>query len=82
MPLIDCKSKLIITWSSHQVTCEAGRAATIAITNTKLYVPVLTLSTQDNTKLLEQLKGSKEQPAGTNINQNYQRSHKITIYIT
>ena len=56
MPLIDCKSKLIITWSSHQVTCEAGRAATIAITNTKLYVPVLTLSTQDNTKLLEQLK--------------------------
>ena len=56
MPLIDCKNKLIITWSSHQVTCEAGRAVTTAITNTKLSVPVLTLSTQDNTKLLEQLK--------------------------
>ena len=29
---------------------------TFAITDTKLYVPVVTLSTQDNEKLLEQLK--------------------------
>ena len=30
--------------------------ATFAITDTKLYVPVLTLSTQENTKFLQQLK--------------------------
>ena len=31
-------------------------AGTFKITNTKLYVPVVTLSTQDNAKLLQQLK--------------------------
>ena len=33
-----------------------AQATTISITDTKLYVPVVTLSVQDNTKLLEQLK--------------------------
>ena len=33
-----------------------GQVATFAITNTKLYVLVVTLSTQDHTKLLDQLK--------------------------
>ena len=32
------------------------KATTFAITDTKLYVPVVTLSTQDNVKLLVQLK--------------------------
>ena len=31
-------------------------ATTFAITDTKLYVPVVTLSSQDKTKLLQQLK--------------------------
>ena len=35
---------------------EVAWAATFSITDTKLYVPVVTLSTQDNAKLLEQLK--------------------------
>ena len=34
----------------------ANQGATFAITKTKLYVPVATLSTQDNAKLLTQLK--------------------------
>ena len=34
----------------------ANQDATFTITDTKLYVPVVTLSTQDNTKLIEQLK--------------------------
>ena len=33
-----------------------NQAATVAITNTKLYVPVVTLSTEENTKFLQQLK--------------------------
>ena len=34
------------------------KTTTFAITDTKLYVPVLTLSTQDNAKLFEQLNSS------------------------
>ena len=34
----------------------AGQKPTFAITDTKIYVPVVTLSTQDNANLLEQLK--------------------------
>ena len=33
-----------------------AQATTFSMTDTKLYVPVITLSTEDNEKLLEQLK--------------------------
>ena len=59
MPLINCEINLILTWSANCVivsTNVANQNATFAITNTKLYVPVVTLSTQDNAKLLRQLK--------------------------
>ena len=35
---------------------DSNGAGTFAITDTKLYVPVVTLSTQENTKFLQQLK--------------------------
>ena len=54
--LIDCEFNLILTWSEKCVLSEGNRATTFKITDTKLYVPVVTLSTQDNVKLLEQLK--------------------------
>ena len=59
LPLINCKVNLILTWSANCVilsTNVANQNATLAINDTKLYVPVVTLSTQDNTKLLQQLK--------------------------
>ena len=59
MPLINCEVNLILTWSSTCVIASviiANQAATFAITDTKLYVPVVTLSTQENTKFLQQLK--------------------------
>ena len=59
MPLINCKVNLILTWSSTCVIAtvvDANQAATFEITNTKLYVPVVTLSIQENTKFLQQLK--------------------------
>ena len=59
MPLINCEVNLILTWSSTGLivsTNNANQNATFAITDTKLYVPVVTLSTQENTKLLQQLK--------------------------
>ena len=58
MPLINCEITLLLTWSASCVivsTDLANQNATFAITDTKLYVPVVTLSQQDNAKLLEQL---------------------------
>ena len=52
MPLIKCEVNLILTWSSTCVITNSTGAGTFEITDTKLYVPVVTLSTQENTKLL------------------------------
>ena len=56
MPLINCEVNLILTGSSTCVIANSNGAGTFAITDTKLYVPVVTLSTQENTKFLQQLK--------------------------
>ena len=59
MALINCEVNLILIWSANCVivyTNIAYQGATFEITETKLYVPVVTLSTQDNAKLLPQLK--------------------------
>ena len=56
MPLIICEVNLVLTWSTNFVivsTNVANQNATFAITDTNLYVPVVTLSTQDNSKLLQ-----------------------------
>ena len=57
MPLIGCEINLILTWSTNFAivsTNVANQNAAFEITNTKLYVLVVTLSTQ--IKLLQQLK--------------------------
>ena len=56
MSLINCEVNFILTWLSTCVITDSNGAATFAITDAKLYVPVVTLSTQENTKLLQQLK--------------------------
>ena len=59
MPLINCEVNLILTWSIDCViiyTNVANQVPTFTITEANLYVPVVTLSTQDNAKLLPQLK--------------------------
>ena len=59
MPLINCEVNLILTWSSACTPISTNipnQAAIFEITDTKLYVPVVTLSTQENTKFLQQLK--------------------------
>ena len=56
MPLINCEVNLILTWSIDCVITNSTGEGMFAITETKLYVPVVTLSTKDNEKLLQQLK--------------------------
>ena len=63
MPLINCETELILDWSANCVmisTNNANQVPTFTITETNLYVPVVTLSTQDNSKLLPKLKNLKE----------------------
>ena len=57
--LINCEVELILTWSRDCViiyTNVDDQVPTFTITETNLYVPIVTLSTQDNSKLLLQLK--------------------------
>ena len=60
MPLINCELELILDWSASCViiyTNIANQVPTFTITETNLYVPSnITLSTQDNSKLLPLLK--------------------------
>ena len=74
MHLINCKINLILTWSANCVISKVNRVTTFAITDTKLYGPVVTLSTNDNAKLLQKLKSGFKRT----INRNkYQL--KVTI---
>ena len=56
MPLINCEVNLILTWSKDCVITNSTSEEKFAIIETKLYVPVVNLSTNDNEKLLQQLK--------------------------
>ena len=56
MPFINCEVTLYFNSSEECVICEANRATTFAKVSDKLYVPIVTLSTQDNATLLQQLK--------------------------
>ena len=59
MLLINCEINLILTWSADCVinyTNISNQIPTFPITEVNLYVPVVTLSIQDNAKLLTQLK--------------------------
>ena len=59
MSLINCEVNLILTWSADCgiiYTDVANQIPTFTVTETNLYVLVVTLSTQDNAKLLPQLK--------------------------
>ena len=57
IPLINCEVELILEWSANCViiyTNVDNQVPTFAMTETNLYVPVATLSVQNNVKLLPQ----------------------------
>ena len=58
MPLINCEVNLELTWSTDCVITNSTGAGKFQVTETNLYVPVVTLSTQDNAKLLQQLQSN------------------------
>ena len=84
MPLIKCEVNLILTWSENCVVVYADNAnqnPRFEITETTLYVPVVTLSTQDNENSLQQLKsGFKMVLIGINIYQNQNKPRFNAVY--
>ena len=54
MPLINCKIKLNLTWKKECVLSTGAGKAVFIINDTKLYVPVVTLSKEDNKDFIEQ----------------------------
>ena len=52
MPLINCETSLNRKWSSTCIINNSRGVETFAIIDTKLYVPIVTLSTKDNAELL------------------------------
>ena len=72
MPLINYEINLVLTWSENCSIIDApinNQAPTIARTDVKRYVPVITLSTQNNAKLLQLLKSEFKRTTEININQ-------------
>ena len=54
MPLINCKIKFNLTWKKESVLSTDVGNAVFIINDTKMYVPVVTLSKEDNKDFIEQ----------------------------
>ena len=77
MHLINWEIDLILNWSANCLIIDAfinNQIPIFAITDTKLYVPVVTLLSQDKKKLLEQLKSGFQRTIDWN---KYQSKAKI-----
>ena len=81
MPLINCEVNLIVTWSKDCVITSSTGEGKFQITETKLYVPVVTLSTQDNAKLLQQLKSGFKRTINWNRYQSEPKTYAQNRYL-
>ena len=62
MPLINCKVELSFTWNEKCILSSSGTDANFTITDSKVYVPVVTLKTEGNTKLSKLLSEGFKRP--------------------
>ena len=81
MPLINCEVNFILTWSSTCVITNSTGARKFAMTDTKLFVPVVTLSTRDNAKLLQQLKSGFKRTISWNKYQSDPKTYAQNRYL-
>ena len=78
MLLINCQIHLELNWRENCVMSSIDGATTFKIKNTKLYVPIVTLTNKDNIRLIKQL---SENLIGLCIGMNQkkkQEKHTIT----
>ena len=76
MPLINCEINLYLNLPKKCiiVASDINQETTFSVTNTKLYVPIVILSSQDNAKLFKQLKSDFKRT----INWNKYQSKVLT----
>ena len=63
MPLINCKVHLELNWIEDCILSSAGNSTKFEITDAKLHVPIVTLSTKDSANLTKQLNKGLERSA-------------------
>ena len=78
---INGEVSLFLTWSSTCVITNSTGEGRFTITDTKLYVPVVTLSTQDNAKLLQQLKSGFKRTINWNKYQSDPKTYSKNRYL-
>ena len=71
MPLINCKVELPLKWY-ERCLLTAANTAYLRITDAKLYVPIVTLSIEDNSKLSKLLNEGFKRPI-------YWNAYKVTV---
>ena len=81
MALINCEVSIFLTWSSTCVITNSTGERRFAITDTELYVPVVTLSTQDNAKLLQRLKSGFRRTINWNKYQSNPKTYAQDRYL-
>ena len=62
MPLTNCKIELSLNWIENCILSTPGTAATFEILDAKLYIPIVTLKTEGNTKLSKLLNEGFKRP--------------------
>ena len=62
MPLINCKIEFLLGWYEECILSNAKNAANFTITDEKIYVPIVTLRAEDNTKLSKLLSEGFKKP--------------------
>ena len=67
--LINCKIHLELNWTKDCVMPSVARVTEVKITNTKLYVAIVTLSSKDNVELVKLLEEGFKRPVYWNEHQ-------------
>ena len=62
MPLINYKVEISLKWIENCILSNSGTTATFKMTYAKLYIPIVTLKTEDNTKLSKLLSEGFKRP--------------------
>ena len=84
MLLINCAINLDLSWSKNcilAVTDVANQVTTFSVTDTKVFLPVVTSSTQGNAKLLEQLKSGFKRTINWNKYQSKKSIERENQYL-
>ena len=79
--MINCEGNLILAWSPTCVITNSRGEERFTITDTKLYVPLVTLSTQCNAQFPQQLKSGFKRTINRNKDQLFPKTYAPKRYL-